>query len=119
MNPADKIKTLGMSDAERGYCLNCHRDVKSGSENCDCLQDSCLFVPAIRPPLEVNRYESDDQRKIKMLHQSLCVAREALRAPINEWKGDCERLALGVINDVLATSDHIVEPAEKVRVVTP
>ena len=60
-----------------------------------------------------------EAEEIKMLRQALCVAREALRAPINDWKGDCERLALSVINDVLATSDHIVEPAEKVRVVTP
>ena len=56
-----------------------------------------------------------DAEEIKMLHQSLCVAREALRAPINEWKGECERLALDVINDALASSDHIVEPAENMR----
>ena len=43
-----------------------------------------------------------DAEKIKLLRQALCVAREALRAPANEWKGDCERLALDVINDVLA-----------------
>ena len=56
-----------------------------------------------------------EAEEIKMLRQALCVAREALRAPINDWKGDCERLALSVINDVLAATVPTTEPQKPVN----